>query len=123
MALLTIGATALKNPKEGAYLVVPSDLDSESSGRSETALMTRTRIAVKYKVQATFVGTRAEIKVITDLVAPVSFSCTFFNVFTGGYTTATMYSSADKPAKLVRYLNEAAPEDSIWELPLSFIQY
>lgn len=122
MALITVGSTPLPNPVIDGYDVLLSDLDSPNTVRSETGYLQRTRIrAGVYTIDATFKVTRAELKTITDAVKDPSFPVTFYDPTTDSTPTATMYVS-DRRSKLLKYLNEADPTDSLWQLTLSLVE-
>lgn len=121
MAMITIGAAALPNPKE--YSVSIMDLDSDGSGRSESGYLKRSRLrAGVYKIEATFIVSKTQLKTITDALAPVSFSVTFFDPTTSSDPTKTMYAG-DKAGTLQSYTSEASPNESMWELSISLIEY
>jgi hypothetical protein len=118
MAMITIGAVDLPDPAE--YTVRRSDLDSENTGRSESGVLQRDRVrAGVYKISATFRVTRTNLKVVTDAIAPVSFSCTFFDPTTSSAPTKTMYAG-DRSAVL--RLNPSTGE-SYWELTVDLIEF
>ena len=121
MALITVGTTALPNPSE--YSVSRADLDSDNTGRTESGVLHRDRVrAGVYKIQAKFNVTKAELKTITDAVAAASFAVTFFDPTTSSDPTKTMYVG-DRAARLSKYVDEAAPADSYWELTLDLIEF
>lgn len=122
MALITIGVTALPNPYD--YAVTRRDLDSENSARTtETGVLHRERIrAGVYEAKASWLVSKANLKVITDALAPASFSATIFDPTTSSDTTLTMYAG-DMTAKLSKYVSEAAPADSYWDITVSLIEY
>jgi len=121
MALITIGATALPNPIE--YEISRSDLDSEDTGRSESGYMRRDRVrAGIYKVRASFLVSKANLKVITDPISAASFSATVFDPYAAADPTLTMYVG-DRSAKLSKYVDEAHPADSYWELTFSLVEF
>lgn len=121
--MITVGITALPNPKEGGYKVSLSDLDGEGAGRSGTGVLVRDRIrAGVYKIEVTWIVTKAQLKTITDAIATASFSVTFFDPTTNSDPTKTMYTG-DRSASLISYVSEASPANSTWELSLSLIEF
>lgn len=119
MALITIGSTALTNPFD--YQVTLRDMDSDKSVRDELGILHRERVrAGVYEIKASFKVTKAQLKVITDAIAPASFSCTFFDPTTSSSPTATMYAG-DRSAKLADLRDESSGSD--WEITVSLIQY
>ena len=121
MALIVIGSTSLPNPI--TYSVSRSDLDSDNTGRSETGVLQRTRVREGiYKIEAGFKVLKADLKTITDAIAPASFSVTFFDPTTSTSPTKTMYAG-DRSAKLSSYISESAPGDSFWDLNISLIEF
>lgn len=121
MALITIGAVALPNPKE--YGVTLSDLDSDSTTRSETGILHRDRVRARvYTIQVSFLVTRAQLKTITDAISPVSFSVTFFDPTSSTDVTKTMYAG-DKASKLALYPSESAPTVNMWDISFTLIEF
>lgn len=132
MALLIIGAVPLPNPFE--FSVTRSDLDSEATGRSETGLLQRTVVrgansagtaingGAVYKITYGAKVTKAQLKTITDAIAPQTFSATFFDGTASSDTTKTFYCG-DRTCKLSKYVNESLPADSYWEISFSLVQY
>lgn len=122
MALITIGGTPFPgNPTK--YEVKNVDFDSDSSIRSETGVLYRDRVrSGVYTIGATYLCSKADLKTIADLLAPKSFSATFFDPFLSADPTKTMYCG-DRTATLSQYVNEAAPTASYWELSFQLIQY
>jgi hypothetical protein len=117
MALITVGSTPLPDPYE--YSVSLQDIDSENTRRTESGILTRDRVrAGVYKIQATWKVTKAQLKTITDAIAPASFSVTFFDPTTTTSPTKTMYCG-DREGKLV-YKDLVG---DLWELSTSLIEY
>ncbi len=121
MAMITVGAVDWPNPTD--YEVTLSDLDSENTLRVESGLLTRDRIrAGVYRIDASFLVTKAELKTITDSITASSFSVTFFDPTTSSTPTATMYSG-DRKCKLSLHKDEAHPEYSMWEFSVALVEY
>lgn len=121
MALLTIGGVALPDPTE--YKVTLQDLDSDNTTRSETGKLHRDRIrAGIYKIEVSWVVTKAELKIITDAVAPARFSVSFFDPTKANYTTAQMYAG-DRSGGLKVNANANVGNASIWSLSCSLTEY
>lgn len=119
MALIRIGTTDLPGPSE--YSVTLQDIDSENTRRTEAGVLTRDRVrAGVYKIQAKWKVSKAQLKIITDALAPAKFNVTFFDPTTSTNPTRSMYCG-DRDANLV--LNKASPDDSRWELSVSLIEY
>ena len=117
-AMITVGATALPNPTD--YQVTRSDLDSDNTSRSEAGVLQRDRVrAGIYKLQLTFRVTRANLKVITDAIAPASFAVTFFDPTTSSSPTKTMYAG-DRAAKLIQSVDGG---ESYWDLSVDLIEF
>mgnify|MGYP001018491946 CR=1 FL=1 len=120
MAIISIGGVALPAPVE--YEVSLQDIDSENTRRTETGVLVRDRVrAGVYKIQAKWRVTKTELKTITDALSPAKFSVTFFDPTTSTSPTRDMYSG-DRQAKLVKY-DHILPDNSIWELSVSLIEY
>ncbi len=118
MGMIVIGAVDLPDP--ASYDVQRSDLDSENTGRSEAGVLQRDRVrAGVYKLSLTFRVTKTDLKVITDALAPVSFSCTFFDPTTSSAPTKTMYAG-DRRAKMIYY---PATGETRWELSVDLIEF
>ena len=118
MAMLVVGSTSLPNPTD--YKVMRADIDSENTGRTESGVLQRDRIrSGVYKVETTFRVTRTDLKTITDAIAPVSFSCTFFDPTTSSSPTKTMYAG-DRSASLIQSVDGG---ESYWDLTVSLIEF
>ncbi|MEI6580205.1 MAG: hypothetical protein WCN92_12210 [Eubacteriales bacterium] len=121
MALLTIGSTAMPNPTK--YTVKRADLDSENTTRDELGNLHRERVrAGAYVIDVAWQVTKAAFKTVVDALAPVSFSATFFDPNSASTATATMYAG-DRTGDLLQYTDEAHPENSMWELSATLVQY
>lgn len=119
MALLTINGVVLPEPVE--YKVTLQDLDSENTTRSETGKLHRDRIrAGIYKIEASWVVTKNELKKITDVVASARFSVNFFDPTKSSHTTAQMYAG-DRSGGLKA--NAKDGNKSLWTLSCSLIEY
>lgn len=119
MALIKVGSTDLPAPVE--YSVTLQDIDSDNTKRTETGLLQRDRVrAGVYKIQAKWIVTKTQLKTITDAIAPAKFSITFFDPTTSTNPTKNMYCG-DRSANLI--LNKSNPNESMWELSTSFIEY
>jgi hypothetical protein len=116
-AMITVGSTHLPNPIE--YSVTLQDIDSENTKRTETGLLNRDRVrAGVYKIQATWLVTKAQLSLITDALAPDQFSVTFFDPTTATKPTKSMYSG-DRTGNLKYYDGN----NDLWELSVSLIEY
>jgi len=122
MAMIIIGGVSLPNP--ASYSVMLSDLDSENTTRTETGKLIRTRIrGGLYKIDVSWSGiSKAQLKTITDALAPAQISVTFFNPTQSSDTTTMMYAG-DKTGALSRHLDESKPDNSRWDLSVSLVEY
>jgi len=119
MALISIGGVDM--PALSEYEVSLQDIDSENTRRTETGVLVRDRVrAGVYKIQAKWKVTKTQLKTITDAIAPAQFSVTFFDPTTSTTPTVDMYSG-DRNARLLYY--DGSPDDSLWELSVSLIEY
>lgn len=123
MAMLTIGTTAFPNPAVGQWKVNLSDLDGDAAGRSGTGVLVRDRIrAAVYQIEAGFILTGAQLEVYVPLLAPASFSVTFYDGKSAAYPTKTMYCG-DRTMELVTNISDAAPDATTWKLSFSLIEF
>lgn len=121
MAMIMINGTPLPNPS--SYSVTRRDGDSENTTRDEAWILRRDRVrAGMYQIEATWQGKLADINAIASALSPDEFSVTFLDPTTGGVGTATMYAG-DRKANLKSYTDETKPNNSIWELSVSLIEY
>jgi len=119
MALIQINGVNLPPPVE--YSVELYDIDSENTKRTETGVLQRDRVrAGVYKIQVKWKVTKAQLKTITDALKPAKFSVMFFDPTTSTNPTKYMYCG-DRSANLI--LNKNNPDDSLWELSTSLIEY
>jgi hypothetical protein len=120
MAMLTVGAAPLPQPHE--YKVSVNDLDSDSTERSESGILTRNRVrAGVYRLDVSWHGlTKAELKSITDEIDGASFSLTFFDPTQSSDSTKTMYAG-DKSGQLSLYKTDGG--SSYWDFTCAFIEF
>jgi len=119
MAMIRIDGVDLPAPVE--YSVSLQDLDSENTKRTETGVLQRDRIrAGVYKIQVKWRVTKAQLKIITDALKPAKFSVTFFDPTTNTNPTRQMYCG-DRTADLIK--NSSNPDESVWDLSTSLIEY
>lgn len=123
MAILTIGSVETVNPTE--YKVTRSDLDTENTTRTEDGVLIRDRCrAGMYKIEATWTAiTWAQLKAITDAVAPAGFNITFLNPFAGSTNTSGQFYCGDRTASCNTLTSEAGYIYSRWDLSVQLVQY
>lgn len=118
--MINIDGVDLPSPVE--YSVSLQDIDSENTRRTETGVLQRDRVrAGVYKIQVKWRVTKAQLKTITDALKPAKFSVTFFDPTTSTTPTRYMYCD-DRNADLI-YYKEGSPDESLWELSTSLIEY
>jgi len=118
--MIQINGVVLPAPVE--YSVSLQDIDSENTRRTETGMLQRDRVrAGVYKIQIKWRVTKTQLKTITDALKPAKFSVTFFDPTTSTTPTRYMYCG-DRDADLVHY-KATVPDDSLWELSTSLIEY
>lgn len=119
MAMINIDGVDLPAPVE--YSVSLQDIDSENTKRTETGVLQRDRVrAGVYKLQVTWRITKPQLKIITDALSSAKFSVSFFDPATNTNPTKDMYSG-DRAGKLL--YNPDNPDESLWELSTSLIEY
>jgi hypothetical protein len=117
--MIQINGVDLPAPVE--YNVTLQDIDSENTRRTETGVLQRDRVrAGVYKIQVKWRVTKTQLKTITDALKPAKFSATFFDATTSTNPTRDMYCG-DRNADLL--YNEVNPDESLWELSTSLIEY
>lgn len=88
MNLITVGTTNFPAPT--TYRVTQSDLDSSASGRSETGVLTRSRVrAGIFKIEYAASGISTER--LTAVLAALSPDSLTVNFYYGGSVSASMY--------------------------------
>lgn len=118
--MIQINGVDLPAPVE--YSVSLQDIDSENTRRTETGMLQRDRVrSGVYKIQIKWRVTRTQLKIITDALKPAKFSATFFDPTTSTTPTRYMYCG-DRNADLI-YYKEGFPDDSLWEISTSLIEY
>lgn len=122
MAMITIGSTALPNPT--TYKVKRSDLDSEATTRNSEGQLIRDRVREGvYRIDVSWgTLTKADYMAVVTALSPARFSVAFFDPNSATTKTAYMYAS-DRDSELVQYTDESYPENSIWSLSCSLIEY
>jgi hypothetical protein len=117
--MIQINGVDLPAPVE--YSVSLQDIDSENTRRTETGVLQRDRVrAGVYKIQVKWRVTKTQLKTITDALKPAKFSVMFFDPTTSTNPTRSMYCG-DRNADLL--YNEVNPDESLWELSTSLIEY
>ncbi|MFT3951174.1 MAG: hypothetical protein QM689_04370 [Oscillospiraceae bacterium] len=115
MALIKINGVEL--PQPSSYSVTWSDVDSNSTTRSEAAVLSRKRIrAGIYKITVGWTAlTPAELQTVSNALYPATFPTDFFDPTTATYKkSATMYAG-DKTAALSILLDDSARGASRWD--------
>lgn len=121
MTLISIGGVDLPSPTE--YNVSLQDIDSENTKRTETGVLQRDRVrAGVYKIEVAWKITKAQLKIITDALAPAKFSVTFFDPTTSSTSTKDMYCG-DRAGKMMNAFNPAVSGENMWEFSTSLIEY
>lgn len=119
MSLITVASTALPGLK--TYKVMTVDIDGEGSTRSETGVKHRERVrAGVYEITCSFIVTKTQLKIITDAIAPASFSVTFFDPTASSNPIITMEAS-DITADLI--LNDATEANTMWQISFTLTEY
>ena len=120
-AIITIGSTELPAPYK--YRVLLQDIDSENTRRTEVGVLNRDRVrAGVYKIEVAWKVTKTQLKTITDAIKPAKFSVTFFDPTTSTKPTRDMYSG-DRIGELISLEDPENPNESLWELSTSLIEY
>jgi len=118
--MLKIGGISMPTPAQ--YSVSLQDIDSENTRRTESGKLVRDRVRQGvYKIEVTWQVEHSKIKTITDALKPAKFSVTFFDPTTNSYPTRSMYCG-DRSGGL-KYYNAKSPDESLWELSTSLIEY
>jgi hypothetical protein len=121
MPMISVDGTNLPAPSD--YQVSIQDVDSAETKRTETGILSRDRVrAGVYKIQVTWRVKKPQLRIITDALKPAEFSVTFFDPTTGSSPTKTMYCG-DRVGKLLSWNDTGAPNESLWELTTSLIEY
>ncbi len=118
-ATLNIGTVDMIEPTK--YDVVAYDGDSESTTRTATWRLIRTRVKADiYKISVTWRCTWAELEAICTAISPATFTVVFLDPTQATSTTKTMYSG-DRSSSLVKLVDTATPADSLWDFSVSLI--
>lgn len=117
MDFLKINGQVMPNPQAGGYSVTTSDLDSESTTRSETGMLNRDRVRENiYKIMYKCLVTTDELEKVANATSPVKFDVTFF--FCGDFITKEMYAG-DKTVNFIIRKDDT----EYWEFSCNFIEY
>lgn len=114
--ILSIGGELMPTPH--TYKVQYADLDSEDTGRTETGMLSRTRVRegiAKIELKWDNISEEDCIKILTA-VSPDSFNVTYFF---GSYKNAEMYAG-DKSIDLL-YIDSSGV--SHWAVAFNMIEY
>lgn len=121
MALLTVDGIPLPEPT--SYKVTQSDLDSENTYRSEAGYMQRDRVrAGIYQIEVGWTVRRDEYRTIVQALSPAKFTVTFFDPHAAQARTTAMYAG-DRSGTLIAYADDERPDDSLWDLTCSLIEF
>lgn len=86
----TINGSAVTQPSDVTYNRY--DLDSEESFRGLDGTMQRDRVATKIKLECSWNGlTASQMSQLLRSMEAVFFPITYFDPYSGGYTTKTFY--------------------------------
>ncbi len=92
MAMLTVNGTAVKDPSAFSWGL--NDVSTSSSGRTQDAIMHKTRVAQKRKISLTWWNPSPEDAAsILGAFNDVTFSVTYPDALTGKDETKTFYRS------------------------------
>lgn len=103
-----------------------SDYDSESSGRSETFVLMRD--VVRTNLRAVSFKWRLkspEMRRLLEMISPKEVTVRFYDPYqpaSAPYSEFTAYAEATRDIKLLDWQPEN-PEESWWELEISFVEY
>ena len=123
MAMIRIDGLDLPAPKDGGYDVSLQDIDSENTRRTESGVLNRDRVrAGIYKIEVTWRVKKPQLKIITDALKPAKLSVVFFDPTTATSPTRQMYCG-DRTGKLLSMNDPDSPNESLWELSTSLIEY
>ncbi len=118
VSLLSIGGTAMPPPYK--YDIAREDIDSESSGRSETGVMFRDRI--RQGVYKLSLGWKVYTPQLEDIISAISaenFSVTFFDGTSAGNKTRTMYAGTPNVTMI---LNAPTMAEVLWDITMNLIE-
>ncbi len=119
--MITINGKAMLNPT--AYAVTRSDGDSENTTRDEQWILHRDRVREGiYRIEITWQARLVQINAIASALSPDRFNVIFLDPTTGGTGQAEMYAG-DRRANLLVHTDDDAPDESLWELSVSLIEY
>ena len=116
MTLLEISGVAMPTPEK--YNVSLSDVDADTSGRSETGYMHRDRVRSDVaKIELSWGGiTTRQLETITAAIAAPSFPVKYFY---GETRTATMYAGDRKVELLAMHTDGTG---AVWNLSFNLVE-
>lgn len=118
MAVLTINGYKV-SPQTMEYQ--RTDVDATGSGRDQTGMLYRDRVAIKRKLVCTFKPmTTDEIKPLLQAVSPMFFNVTYPDPYSGTFETMNCYVG-DRTAPL--YYHDEETKKDLWKgLNMNFIE-
>lgn len=113
-------------PAPSDFTPLYEDYDSESSGRSETWIMTRDIVRRNVRQMSyTWRVKTPELRKLIAMIEPASVELEFFDVsgtVANSYSRMTCYATPKREPKLL-YWNRHDPEESWWEITVQFTEY
>jgi hypothetical protein len=109
-------------PEPQTYGINPSDVDGALTGRTESGKLFRARVRSRVRrIDATWVVTQPNYKLIADAISPESFSVVFYDPKFNTYQTGTFYAPPDKGTMVARKSTSTQTGD-YWELTVALIE-
>lgn len=103
-----------------------SDYDSESSGRSETFVLMRDVVRTNLRaVSFTWRLKSPEMRKLLEMISPKEVIVRFYDLYQPAITPYSEFAAYAETTRDIKLLNWQPnnPEESWWELEISFIEY
>ncbi len=112
MTLIVNGVDLTPFLVDSGYKLTRADTDSSEAGRTLDGTMYRSRVATKYRIDATLLPLKKEDAYrILPALMPEYVTVTYTNAYTGGDLTTTMYSNNN-----VATLRTSYDDVDIWDV-------
>ena len=121
MALITIVGVAM--PMRNTYSIPMEDLEAGDTARSESGVLVRHRVRQGIcKLDLAWRLGGADAATLLSAIVPSKVTVAYYDPRTGTTSEADMYVES-RSCSMVRYTESESPEDILWDISFSLVQY
>ena len=121
MALISIDGVEM--PMPNTYSIPMEDLDAGDSARSESGVLVRNRVRQGIcKLDLAWRVDSTEAASLLGAITPSKVTVNYYDPRTGTTNEAEMYVEG-RSCSMVRYSESDSPDDILWDISFSLVQY